>query len=417
LLFICLSGTLSPSAHASAEYRRAFPLHKNVLREQAEPPTATAEPDVAATGTVRGRITNGSIDGSVPADLPVTLVYFGEDLEQTTGETVADSDGSYAFADVPLSSTLRYAVAVSYRERTFISEIVSGAPESDALDIPVTIYELTEDSGVITIDRMVAQINAVGDSLEITQVFTLHNTGDRAYSTSQTTDDGRHLSVAISLPPGSVIWGFPDNAERYVANQEQFAVADTLPVLPGEDHNVAVVYIVPYEEDAIIEQPLNYAFSGTARVLLKPISLRLQSDQLESIGEQTVGESQWQGYSGDLSTQQGDVLRYELMGETQSVGARDNSPAVTSNNLLPLLICGALAEIVLVVGLYLWYRRRRRANTAPPVDRAQIDALTHQITELDAAYERGEIDIDEHRKRRGALKGHLADLVDRAGSA
>ncbi|MCC6614727.1 MAG: hypothetical protein IT320_14705 [Anaerolineae bacterium] len=388
---------------------------KHDLSEQA--PEPTTEPAASALGTIRGHVSNGSAGGSLPADLRVMLVYFDEDLEQTTVETTADAGGSYQFDDVPFSTGLRYAVAVTYRDRTFVSEIVSSTPESPSLDIPVTVYELTEDPSVIAIERMVAQVNAVGDSLEITQVFTLRNLGDRAYSTSQTTPDGRYLSVVISLPPGAVIWGFPDNADRYVAIQEQYAVADTLPVLPGEDHLVAVVYIVPYEEDAIIEQPLNYAFTGTARVLLQPVSLRLQSDQLESIGEQTVGESQWQGYSGDLSTQEGGVLRYELIGQAQSVGTRDGGQVATSNTLLPLLVCGALAEIVVVVGLYVWYRRRRRRAAPPPVDRAEIDALAHQIAELDAAYERGEIDVDEHRKRRGELRGRLADLMDRAGSA
>ncbi|MBE0689160.1 MAG: hypothetical protein IH587_03445, partial [Anaerolineae bacterium] len=402
-----------------AAYVRTFTLaNSDAIGEQAQPPSETAEPGTLTTGLIRGQVANGSAGGIVPADLSLTLVYFGEDLQQTSIETTADSGGNYEFDDVPISADLRYAVAVNYRERTFVSDIVAGTSQAAALDVPVTIYELTEDPGVITIDRMVAQVNAVGDSLEITQVFTLRNHSDRAYTTSQMTSDGRALSVVISLPPGSVIWGFPDNADRYVAIQEQFAVADTLPVLPGEDHVVAVVYIIPYDNGAIIEQPLNYAFVGVARVLLRPESLRLQSDQLQSIGAQTVGETQWQGYSGDLSTLEGDVLRYELSGETQSAGARDGGAVVSSNNLLPLLICGALAEIVLVVGLYLWYRRRRQRNMAasPATDQALIDALVRQIAELDAAFERGEIDVDEHRKQRGHLKGRLADLMDRAGS-
>ncbi|MBE0690125.1 MAG: c-type cytochrome, partial [Anaerolineae bacterium] len=260
-----------------AAYVRTFMLaNSDAIGEQVPPQLAeTAEPGALTTGLIRGQVANGSAGGIVPADLSLTLVYFGEDLQQTSIETTADSGGNYQFADVPISADLRYAVAVNYRERTFVSDIVAGTSQAATHDIPVTIYELTEDPGVITIDHMVAQVNAVGDSLEITQVFTLRNKSDRAYTTSQATSHGRTLSVVISLPPGSVIWGFPDNADRYVAIQEQFAVADTLPVLPGEDHVVAVVYIIPYENGAIIEQPLNYAFAGVARVLLRPESLRL----------------------------------------------------------------------------------------------------------------------------------------------
>ncbi|MCA9907935.1 MAG: hypothetical protein KC519_04740 [Anaerolineae bacterium] len=380
--------------------------------------TQTAEPGPTTTGVVRGQIVNQSVGGSVPPDLPVTLVYFDASLQQTTVGVTADANGNYQFDQVPISAEMRYIVAVNYRERTFVSEVFTGTPESGLIDIPIVIYELTEDPGVITIDHMVAQINAIGDNLEITQVFTLRNNSDRAYSTSQTTSDGRAISAVISLPPGSVIWGFPDNADRYAAIQDQFAVADTLPVLPGEEHAVGVVYIIPYEASAIIEQPLNYNFDGAVRVLVRPNSIHLQSEQLESTGEETVGENQWQVYEGNLSLETGAVLSYELSGSAQSVGARDDSTVVSSNNLLPLLVCGALAEIVLVVGLYLWFRRRRRQNMAAPSanHQAMLDTLVRQIAALDAAYERGEIDEDQYRKQRGPLKGRLADLMDQTGS-
>lgn len=380
--------------------------------------TQTAEPGTTTPGVIRGQIVNQSAGGSVPPSLPVTLVYFDESLEQTSVGATADANGNYQFDQVPMSAVMRYIAAVNYRERTFVSEVFTGTPESGILDIPIVIYELTEDPGVIAIDHMVAQVNAIGDNLEITQVFTLRNNSDRAYSTSQTTPDGRAISAVISLPPGSVIWGFPDNANRYAAIQDQFAVADTLPVLPGEEHAVGVVYIIPYEASAIIEQPLNYAFDGAARVLVRPDSIGLQSEQLESTGEETIGENQWQVYEGNLSLEAGDALRYELSGSTQSTGARDDGPVVSSNNLLPLLICGALAEIALVVGLYLWYRRRRRQTvTSPPANhQAIMGTLVQQIAELDAAHERGEIDVDKYRRQRGPLKGRLADLMDQTGS-
>ena len=46
------------------------------------------------------------------------------------------------------------------------------------------------------------------------------------------------ISLVITLPPGAVVAGFPDNQNRYVVDQDNFTVFDTVPVLPGEQHLV-----------------------------------------------------------------------------------------------------------------------------------------------------------------------------------
>lgn len=384
-----------------------------VAAQTAEAPESTQEA-TPATVTITGQVTNGSAASTVPASLPLTLYIFDAQLnrQQQTGTT--NADGSFTFPDIPLDLASTYAVTVTYRDRVFASDLLrSDALSADAADgaltLPLTIYELTEDPDVIQITGLVAQVTVVGDSLQIVQVFNFTNSSDRTFTSSQTTSDGQPISVVISLPPGAVIAGFPDDQNRYVVDQENFTVFDTIPVLPGAEHLVQMIYLIPYDGGAIIEQPLNYAVSGPVRLLLNPPDIRVTSAQLPQLGMETVGNTQYQNYGADLTLLPGDVLRYDLSGEGLSAAenADRNAPVVSSGSLLPIVVGALIVVGLLVGGLFLIATRNRSG------DQQVIDILVRQIAELDADHDVGKIDDTAYEQQRSALKARLAALMER----
>ncbi len=265
-------------------------------------------------------MTQRTAGSSVPADLPLTLFVFDADFNQQQITTTADADGAYSFSDVPLDPTYSYVVTANYRDRVFASDILSGdsaerpISPTERSDLPLTIYELTEDADVIQLSGLVTQVSASSGSLEIAQVYNFTNTSDRAYTTSETTDDGRAISLAITLPPGAMIAGFPSDQNRFVVDAPNSTFYDTVPVLPGEQHIVQVIYLIQYDQGAIIEQPINYAISAPVRLLLTPQNVVVTSDQLQPMGAQTLGSTEYQSYGAQLSLPTGSVLRYELSG-------------------------------------------------------------------------------------------------------
>ncbi len=378
-----------------------------------EPPVSTAEVG-ATSGTVDGKVTNGTASGSVPDNLTLTLFIFDANLNQQQMTTSENADGSYSFADVPLDPSNTYVVTTNYRNRVFASDLLTGdklsADASDGtVDLPVTIYELTEDADVIKIDGLVTQISIIGDSMQIAQVFNFTNTSDRAFTSSETASNGEPISVVITLPPGAVVAGFPDNQNRYVVDQDKFTVFDTVPVLPGEQHIVQLVYLIPYDQGAIIEQPMNYTLNGPVRLLINPPTLTTTSEQLPSLGQQTVGNTEYAIYGAPLSLAAGDVLRYTVSGEGISAteNAARNEPVVSSNSLL-LVVVGVLVIAGLLGGGLFLIARRNRSG-----DQQVIDILVRQIAELDADHDAGKIDDDAYEQQRSALKARLASLMER----
>lgn len=370
--------------------------------------TAETTAEAVPAGTVSGVVTNGTVGGEVPADLEVNLFRLDADFNRTDFSTTIDENNAFSFSDIPIDPDSTYVVAVTYRDRVFTSSVVLG--EGESLNLPVTIYELTEDPAVLSIAGMVTRINVVDDRLEVAQVLNIANHSDRAYSTSRTAEDGRPISVAITLPPGAVI--FNDN-QRYVLLQEQFTVLDTAPVMPGSEHVIQLIYLIDYNGGAIIEQPLNYALNGPARVLLFPSNIQLASQQLAPRGQEVLGGVSYQSYGSELNLSPGDVIRFELSGESATSDERPEAGVVPSNNLPLIILLVIGAQVIVIGGLYWLYSRRQRGRKPISGEQPLIDALIRQIAELDTEFEAGKLDEETYQRQRAAFKERLAALMEK----
>lgn len=388
-------------------------------------PQATAEATFEVTsGSVRGQIVNGTAGGSIPAQAEIELfvVASGDFTVFQQAATTADADGAFVFDEVMVRPDARYIARTIYRDNLYTSRIIPASDFVDGtLDLPITIYELTEDPSVLTIERMVTQMTAVGESLEVLHVLSFNNSSDRAYVTSQTLEDGRPIALIISLPPGAIITGFGESG-RYAVAQEQFAVVDTLPVLPGEGHLLQIIYLLDYGGDAIIEQELNYPVAGPVRLLVRPPNLQVAGEQFPSLGTEEVGTNVFAAYGGDLELSAGDVLSFRLAGAGVPITQQGVPLEAVPTSTLPVLIIGGIiAEIILIAGLYVWYRRRKARQTAESApmngQRERIDALVQQIAELDTEFEAGKMDADTYQTTRSALKTELARLMNTAKGA
>ncbi|MBN8593209.1 MAG: cytochrome c [Anaerolineae bacterium] len=374
---------------------------------------SSAAPTVAGvTGRVTGRVTNGTAGGSVPADLQVNLLVTQNGQLVDQGQTTLSADGTYTFEGTLISAEADYITAVIYRDRIFSSPPQVGDPNSPTVDLPLTIYELTEDPAVLSISRMVTQVRALGNTLQIQQAILYSNSSDRAFTSSTALGNGRFASVVLGLPPGAQIISY-DDPNRYVFSEENYTVIDSSPVYPGQEHLIVVVYIVPYDaRGSIIEQPVTYAVEGPVRLLISPQELTVTSDQLPSIGPQTLApgaEEVFAGYGATLSLPAGNSLRFEISGAAAPGPTLGDTPvAVPTSNLLPVLLIGIGLCALAVAGLLIW---RSRVVGSKPNPQALIDALVKQIAELDDDHKAGRLNHDVWHRQRAQLKARLAELL------
>lgn len=397
------------------------------LDNGAQQPESTEEADAEVTeeagitaernGTVSGTVTNGTAGSDVPAGTPITVTVFDEafNLLQFTG--VTNADGTYSITDIPFATELFYVTEVDYRERQFFNTYEAQVSDDvSEIDIPVTIYELTEDPDVITIVGDVMQVRPVASTLEVLHIVRFSNNSDRAFTSRTAIEGDRFASVLVSLPVGAIVLGF-DNQQRYSVIEEDYSFVDTALVLPGEQHFTTVTYLLPYENDAIIEYPVNYRMEGASRVLINAADVTLTGDQYETLGEDTIGENSYQVYGANLSLQPSESIRYEVSGGGTVIGTSADSSVVTADNLAPLLGIIAVGLLGLGIGSYVLSRRGGSPDTDAPIGSGDdkdrlIDGLVRQIAELDAEHDAGQINHDLYHARRKQLKARLAEMMD-----
>jgi len=380
-----------------------FTLWQNPPSEATQ--AAEAETEARLAFDVIGQVSNGTAGGSVPPDLSVFLRYGNQADGLQSLETRIDEAGQFRFEAVPYDDSYGYVALASYNDRNFASAIATSETIRDTVNLPITLYEISEDPNSLTLHALDLQIEPfqqtitreLADGLLITQTLLINNASDRVFSLGRAIANGVYPSVLVQLPPGSIVLS---QSPTLVVAQEQYAVIDTTPILPGDTH-LKIVYFLPYEDGALIDLPLTMAFEGTATVIVSPKTLQ--------VGEPfTLAEADApmvNVYRSDISLASGEALRFNLSG--RAFPDPNIRPAgVTVDSLLPLLGLGLL--LIGTGGLALsWWSRRR---TDPARD---VDLLTRQIAQLDVLHEQGQINHDAYQRQRAALKARLGALLAR----
>jgi mono/diheme cytochrome c family protein len=416
---------------AVAAYARTFSVAN---ADTAAEPVATAEvtgdgtsADAAPTDapstdarpvTVSGRVSNRSAGGEVPAGLVVTLRTFDPltmtPLADRDRTAVITADGTFDFGDVPMEQGRVVIAAVNYNDRNFASGFVE-PPAPDAapvLDLPIELYELTDDPSVVTIRGGVTRLRVVGDSVEVQQLYQFINTSDRLYTSLERGTDGQYSAVEIALPPGAVVLGF-DDERAYTIADDGSRVYDMRPLLPNEQRLTVVSYLLEYTGALEVEYPLYYALDGQVRFLLQPESVTLTSDDLPFMAQETVGGEAYQVYGAVLQRDAGTLMRYALSGEgLQAAVGVEQGGQVVSAETLPLIF-GVVAAVLGLGLLLAWWLMRRRPAQSDEGDTpdSEIARLAREIAALDEQHEKGEINHDLWHAERNHRRARMAELM------
>jgi mono/diheme cytochrome c family protein len=396
-----------------AAYLRTLTLtNPEIIGQSNVQPAATEEVANGIIGAVSGQLTNGTPGGVLPTGLKAVLHSLDSQFNDQPYETDIAADGSFSFSDVSLQADRNYIVTVLYQGRTFASEFKAPDAGATSLQLPVNIYEITDDVTVIQITGWVVQVTAFEGALRIAQVISFSNSSDRAYSTDQLANDDRYASVQVKVPPGAQLLSVAPDDQRYIISEDGTAVIDTAPILPAEEHIVQVVYSLPYSGEIELQHPLGYGLQGPARLLVTPDTIEVSSALLAPLGPQALRDQTYQGYGATLTLTANDTLRYTLRGTISEGGAPARGEAiVTTNSLLPVLLI-LVGVIAITAAGFISLISRTKVKSVGSESQILMDGLIRQIAELDELYEAGDLDQAAYQKRRAKLKARLAALMD-----
>ena len=376
--------------------------------------------------TITGRVVNGTADGITPSGIEVTLHMIGNSGELDIFTATTDDDGRFRFQVTGTGGDVVYAIATSYEDVSYSRNL---APSALSEPVELTVYETTDDVGVIQVDADVLLVRGADEdknSLLAFEVLSLVNNGDRTF-VPDLDQPGRMNFLRFSIPTGirdlEVSSDLPGG--QIITVGSGFAL--TAPVTPGS-HQVAYTYRMPYTGTGV-DLPHSFPMGAdTFRFLMADAigSLR-DSDLIVSPPlMDDAGEIYRVWEKGDLEP--GDRVNMEIGGLPQPgpLGRLGNS--LTDGPYLKIGIPSAVGVVLAALLLYgVAFRRVEKATAsragpesgadAPAADgpesplEGERRALVERIAELDDLYERGVVAQSNYAQRRQEMKDRLLQLA------
>ena len=247
----------------------------------------------AADGVISGAVVNGTADGSVPADVAVTLYFLrdGEIVEQRT--QVTGPEGAYSFSDLPTDPMLAFVVVAAYTQVPYNTPELKFTEGTAVQAPPLIVFEASQDASVVRVVTDVLIIAPGEESsgmLSVIEIVRLANDSDRTFLATGGAGTGapmdRVLRFALPVDAQDLTMLSGLNAQNVVQIDRGFGVF--MPLLPGE-REVMFGYQLPYSGSTLsLTKRTVYPTDQFAILAREEYGLRFNGDQLE-----VQAESDW----------------------------------------------------------------------------------------------------------------------------
>ncbi len=379
---------------------------------------------VEGLGDVEVSVSNGS-SGEHLANQPVRLIIFEQEQFVETREGETDDQGRAQFTGLPTAPTWAYVAETTYQGLTYHGEVGQFSPDSNMIEISVSVYDPGASKEAISIDRShwLVDISNPG-FVDIGEVYAFLNTADHVYTGEAASGQEAPRVLEIPLPDDAIHISVEGETlgERFILDGT--TLIDTQPLPPGNTQ-IFLRYSLPVEKGRVtLSHPLLYP-TKMLNLLAPDIGISIdapdwqQGDPIPTQSGAFLNYSIFDLPAGAMPTATlngitEDILTSTTSDEPQQVIDRNAAPGVSGTPYLPWIVSG-LGLIVLGGGVAIGWRKHRQTLAAvPDLREEQKKALIQQIAALDDAFESGEITGDEYHKQRNTLKLQLIALMREA---
>lgn len=365
----------------------------------------------AATGTIEGRVVNGTTDEPQP-DVEVTLTT-GEGGGDSAETVITGPDGRYRFDDLPTGEDTFYVLDAVYEGGLFAGRpltIPDDTDEPPVIETTLRVFEPTTDPNAILIRRNHLYLLHEEDRVTIVETVKVVNPTNDAYigrgSELGAAGDEAIPSLGFALPsgtiPGSFQWVEADLDVPGAVELEGIGFGITPAIPPGE-----VDFTFSYQvggEGGTFDLTRRTLYETSELSVFAAEPLEVTSNRLEQ---------------GDELDLEGTI--YDRFTTTRVANAADPIQilVVAQGGSAVALVAGAAGGLVLLalLGFVAFRRTKRRAARvrvedvpapARDVPAPGRDGLVAAIAELDLRHAAGEVDDRNYAARRADLKQRLA---------
>ena len=373
--------------------------------------------------SIQGKVVNGTAGSSLSGDLAVLLLITGPDGALTgTGQTLAAPDGSFVFDDAAWIADGTYTLSVDYGGVFYGLALLANELDGENT---ITVYEPTEDAGIIIVDRHVMVITSFDVSGRVataTEFVRFTNPTDRTLQPNlETARPGMFSFMRFALPPNAANVTVQSDLRGGEVISVGTGFALTAPVPPG-DHSVDFAYTFTYEGDSVAFRNSLPQGAGIFQILVPSQWDDIDIAGIESrepVGIQDEIYRAWEGR--DIPPGPGVDLE---LGSLPQPGVLARVGGTLSGSPFWLVaIPSATGAILLAMLVYGTLRRYRptvsgaavAVEAAAESDRAVPgrDELVLALAELDELHQQGDVAEEEYfRRRSGLVSRALGESAD-----
>jgi mono/diheme cytochrome c family protein len=404
-----VTATLSPEPTIAASGQPAPTMPESGATDApASPGTVTAEP-VSATGSITGRVLNGTEGATTPSDLMLTLHGFDGDLEAVTETQRLGAGGIFTFVGIEPTLGRAYVVTADYQDVLYASDI-GELPDSAELELPLTVFEITAATEAVQVSRLHLLFDfPAEDVVQVVELWLLSNLGDR------TVHGGETGAIEVDLPEGASGLSLDGGTigDRFELTPGGFR--DRRELVPGDNTSELVFsYNLPYDGSLdLVRQPA-YPVAATV-AMVSGDGPQVVADDFVDMGLRQVSGASLHSYERGPA-QAGEAIALTLRGRPSAGGA-------AAAGVQPILLGAAALVLALVGAGLIWpsrpggppwlvartgFRPKRRheemdEGAALPDDEVDEDKILWAIASLDNDFAAGKIEPAAYQARRADL--------------
>lgn len=366
-------------------------------------PTAIVE-----TGIITGKVINGT-DNDPTSELTVTLRGYDNMVQVITETTKTESDGHFLFRGVEFVEGRVFLTTTEFDNVTYSSDVNVVAPETRALDLPITVYKSITDTSIIKVDRLHLFFEMVDEqTVRIVELYIMSNPSK--YTLVQEREGVP--TIKFKLPVGSKNLQFQDSVlgDRYIETPDGFG--DTYGVRPGSgNYQVVFAFEMPYNRKMELVQTMTLPVDAVV-ILVPKGTIRIRSEMLQEEGTRTVEDVEYQMYSGG-SIAVGQDLKLTVTGNL------GGSPTFILGENPNMVIGTTVFVFALVFSAFFlyWQKHKEKAKAGMGLYDHPLEtkeSLMDAILALDDLYQAGELPEEAYQQRRSYLKERLKAMMGRS---
>jgi hypothetical protein len=359
----------------------------------------------ARTGSIEGRVINGTTDRPQEGVEVTLTIGRGEDSEERTVAT--GEGGRYNFDDLTTGEDVFYVLDARYEGGLFAGRpltIPSDTRKPPVIETTLRVFEPTTDPNAILIRRDDLFVVHDGDRLSVIEAIKVVNPTRSAYigrgaALSETDEDGVTPSLGFALPDNTIPETFRwldadlDVPEAVEIEGVGFGITSAIP--PGE-----VDFTFSYQLEGSggifdISRRALYEVSELTVFAAEP--LEVTSNRLEERDEVNLEGTTYRTFTTPDDLDAADPVQILVIAE--------------GGTSLPFIAGGAgVIAIGLGIGVFAFRRAKRRKPTTPEAQRMSHDDLVAAIADLDLRFEAGDLSEDDHARQRADLKARVSSL-------